>query len=483
MVNKAFVYHAKYGKGILVDKLECSYCINFDGEVKNFVNNLWGTKLFLCQADVEAYKTYNQSAILECASQYEVLNAQDMFESELRNKKKRDKEIADTTERINMEFILIYNNDDIIGIDVYSKELVVVAPYSIRIEEVFNCKNYIHQIKEIPLLTRCLAEVAVIEQIDELSGDIVILSDIQQIEKISVKYLRACDKNFNEILIYKNAPVLPFDEILNKSKNLSNRQYYIAKFTGTKILSQENKKGKLKYQIKMDRVYVNITDKYWGLSTKENLYYCGLVLIQAIPIPDGFTGYNAVHLYENKFLSETQNAENKLRHKKYEQARVEKYLYEKDSVFAGFEVHEQLSLLNNFKEKIIEENNQDESFIAQLDSDIACVEYVVRLFLSKADNALERYNSLLASSERYPFIQPSENCDEWNHEECMEFDDSDYDLDVHEEYNDQDFDSDEEECDDAYFSNWQEEYGEYEGSKSGTKFEGEILEEGGFRKM
>ena len=295
--------YCSYGKGTVTDENNWCVFVAFDDEnigIREFSKEAWGTFLFLSKKDSNAKD--RQSIKEKYRELYEIPDVQANIRAEAEKEKAREREMIHaaieeeekntyreytvddkclfpsfegaskrnivialnrTVCRYNKRYILL------LGIDVFTGKLVNIVDTN---GSYFGMHSYHEDIARLKCQTVIQAEFKIFES-QYYINTVRIVSQIRKlgnssISKLHNKYEELCDRTYD--FIHDFGDLTEFSETHRNSFG-----YFYVNFTGTKIQAY-----KCKYQIKMDKYFIDIDDPRFNSKKNCDKYYRGWTILQ-----------------------------------------------------------------------------------------------------------------------------------------------------------------------------------------------------------
>lgn|GEM_PF-1753133 len=289
------VWHTKFGQGLIVSDNKDYYEISFDGELKRISKEVWLKFLFLCKEDfkshdIDSLKEKYKPYIIQGSTQKKiVVNNIDEVNKDTaifyRNtnmpaRSNNDLFIIDNINNYSRNVVILLNNSkkigktnyvELIGLDVFTGKLVKIVDTNGLKVGLHTYNSEIINIKEQEVIKASFRIVATNECINTFR----ITSDFQQLGRSNLLKLHDKYNSIFDVDIYKS-----FDSIFRFIENTTcNMFYVITKFTGTEVKQYKTKNKVSKFQIKMDKILVDINDNKIDIKMKEGLYFRGIAVL------------------------------------------------------------------------------------------------------------------------------------------------------------------------------------------------------------
>ena len=320
------VWHRVFGQGIVI--LECDKYLQINFETfgtKNIVPDVWGTALFLSAEDYcnrsqediqikynplrpvvgQCPAPKNDSATLEGGSgDIDLLFSEEDYLSDSVVTKVlsiSETMLLDKFEGVmkrNIVLILcqavMRGNKKllrIVGIDVFSGKVVNIVDTNGREYGFHSCNNEFAKLKEQTVIQ---ADFKMFENKFHLNT-LRIVSPIRILGKGNVPKLK---EKYEQLYPNKSYFIHSFDEVFKFCSNHKNsRSYFIVNFTGTQIQPHKDR-----YQLKMDKYFVDIRDVTFDYKRNGNKFYHGWTILQCDAGANGECRFSAQRLI-GKFLT------------------------------------------------------------------------------------------------------------------------------------------------------------------------------------
>lgn len=307
------VWHKVFGIGSVIDKFDDFVLINFHtaGE-KKISNSVWGTILFL---SIEDFKDPDKQKIKEKYSKYlpdpitveskdvivEAVSTNEDFIDVFNLPTIDERMLFDSFDGVTKRNIVIILCQKIkrgnkpflriIGIDVFTGKVVNVVDTN---GSEYGLHSYHNELAKLKEQTVIQAEFKTIKNMFHLNT-LRIVSPIRILGKCNVPKLK---EKYHLLypsisdFIHNFAEAFAFC-----SEHKNSRSYFIVNFTGTQIQPHKDR-----YQLKMDKYFVDIRDVTFDFKRNGNKFYHGWTILQCDAGANGECRFSAQRLI-GKFLT------------------------------------------------------------------------------------------------------------------------------------------------------------------------------------
>lgn len=274
------VWHTRFGQGEILNNAAEVLTVRFGCGEKNISNSAWLSCLFLCEGDsletdTEKLKTqYNElgisfpSGLRADASINKFRQIRDaILPHDISLSPRRRLCILSCTERA----FSYKPHIEIIALDVESKKLVGVVDSNGAVNGA--CSRTKQSISIKPGM-----EIDAMFKPCKQSGHLSLYRIVSEYTLLSGETNPAADLQENDISVM--LPVLSFNEVEMLCRNSQSLSFYTAcRFSGSRIHAYTSKSNVLKYQIKMDRLFVDVEDPFHEMQKLADMKFVGKALL------------------------------------------------------------------------------------------------------------------------------------------------------------------------------------------------------------
>lgn len=299
------VWHKVFGIGSVIDECDDYVLVNFyNAGEKKISNCVWGTILFF---SIEDFKDPDKQKIKEKYSKFlpepiAVESTEAIVEAVSTNEDCIDESMLfdsfDGAMKRNIVIILCQKIKRgkkpflrIIGIDVFTGKVVNIVDTNGSEYGLHSYHNEFAQFKEQTVIQAKFKAIKNEFQLNTLR----IVSQIRVLGKSNVPKLKEKYQ-----LLYPSIPdfIHSFDDVFEFcSCHKNSRSYFIVNFTGTQVQPHKDR-----YQLKMEKYFVDIRDLRFDCKQNGDMYYHGWTILQCDADANGKFRFSAQRLI-GKFLS------------------------------------------------------------------------------------------------------------------------------------------------------------------------------------